>query len=180
MPITSNLKFCSSIHDTRYLLESPQFAKKNSISDSLLLFENERYVSNWSSSILEEYWCRQLITIRRETFDGSVIAKRILGLEWPRFSRDLEEILRESDRASIFSTVLDNDVPPIDRIADFALSLSPPSTLFRARKPPPAGTVTCYDVFTKATLDTRSSMRLWKWVIRSLTEIFSQDFALVP
>lgn len=58
---------------------------------------------------------------------------------------------------------------------------SPPSTLFRARKPPPAGAATCRGVFTlKQRRIARSSMRRWKWVIRSLTEIFGQNFAPVP
>lgn len=175
MPMTSDLKFCGSTRDTRYLPEPPQLSEENSTPDPLLNFEDEyQRVSNRASLILEEY--RWQLTARRTTFDRGAIAKRILGPEWFR-ARDPREIskiqVRSRNRfSSLFAT---RNVPPI--------SCSPLSTLDFI---PRAKATTCWRGYVpwrfytlKATSDTRSSMRRWKWVIRSLTEIFSQDFALV-
>lgn len=177
--MTSNLEFCGSIRDTRYLPESPQFSGRNPTMDPLLNFVDEYWcVSSRSSLAPEEH--RWQSTVRCATLDRSVTIKRILGLD---SSQEISKRYLGGPIALRSSPLF--VITPFRRLTGFHRFrhplLSPPSTLFRARKPPPAGAAMCRDVFTlKVTSDTRSSMRRWKWVIRSLTEIFRQDFALVP
>lgn len=174
--MTSNLEFCGSVWYKILAISSILRKESHNRSSSEFLF--------WIGLLARLKPIifsvgRASMTIDCETRDAR--SKRYYETHlWPRFSRDLEEISWEFNRASIFSAIRDNGVLSIGFHRFRHPFLSPPSTLFRARKPPPAGAAMCRDVFTlKATSDIRSSMRRWKWVIRSLTEIFRQDFALV-
>lgn len=135
--MTSNLEFCGSIRDTRYLPESPQFSGRNPTMNPLLNFVDEYWrVSSRSSLAPEEHRWQSIV--RCVTLDRSVTIKRILGLD---SSQEISKrylgdpiALRSSP---LFST--DNAVPSIDRISP----ISPPSPLSTLNFIPRAKATTC-------------------------------------
>lgn len=129
---------------------------------------------------------RWRLTTRRHTmvFDRIVLAIRILVT--PRSSRFREDVatrpIAHQSSPLMFHSLI--DLTSVKRwwtglfraLLFFFLS-----AWFRSRR------ITCrsgyvlrrFHLWSKHLWCT-SSMRRWKWVIRSLTEIFDQDFALVP